>query len=73
VASGERYLHELGFQTVRVRHHGQVARIEVAPQEIERLLVMGEPISACFRSLGFPYVTADLTGYRTGSLNEVLT
>jgi uncharacterized protein len=72
VAAGERYLHELGFGTVRVRHHGQVARIEVAPEEIERLVSMRESVSAHFRSLGLQYVTADLVGYRRGSLNEVL-
>ncbi|MGD0247447.1 MAG: ATP-dependent sacrificial sulfur transferase LarE [Candidatus Limnocylindrales bacterium] len=73
VASGERFLHELGFQTVRVRHHGQVARIEVAPEEIERLASLRQSVSAYFRSLGLQYVTADLIGYRQGSLNEVLT
>ena len=72
IAEGERYLHELGFQTVRVRHHGEVARIEVAPQEIERLASLRELVSAHFRSLGLPYVAVDLTGYRSGSLNEVL-
>jgi uncharacterized protein len=72
VASGERYLHELGFGTVRVRHHGQVARIEVAPEEVERLVSLRQPVSAYFRSLGLRYVTADLAGYRRGSLNEVL-
>jgi uncharacterized protein len=72
VAAGERYLHELGFGTVRVRHHGQVARIEVAPEEIERLVSLRESVSAHFRSLGLPYVAADLAGYRRGSLNEVL-
>lgn len=72
VAEGERHLHELGFRTVRVRHHGDVARIEVAPEEIERLAAMRTDVSAHLRSLGFAYVTADLAGYRTGSLNEVL-
>jgi uncharacterized protein len=72
VAGGERYLRELGFQTVRVRHHGQVARIEVDPQEIERLVSLRESVSACFRSLGLQYVAVDLIGYRRGSLNEVL-
>ena len=72
VADGERYLHELGFQTVRVRHHGQLARLEVAPNEIERLASMRQPVSDFFKSLGFHYVAVDLTGYRLGSLNEVL-
>lgn len=72
VADGERYLHELGFQTVRVRHHGQLARLEVAPQEIERLAALHQHVSEHFKSLGFHYVAVDLTGYRLGSLNEVL-
>ena len=72
VAGGERYLHELGFGTVRVRHHGLVARIEVVPEEIERLASLHELVSAYLRSLGFQYVTVDLIGYRQGSLNEVL-
>jgi uncharacterized protein len=72
VADGERYLQELGFQTVRVRHHGQLARLEVAPVEIERLASMRQPVSDYFKSLGFHYVAVDLNGYRLGSLNEVL-
>ncbi len=72
VAAGERYLHELGFQTVRVRHHGQLARLEVAPDEIERLAALRQSVSGYFKSLGFHYVAVDLTGYRLGSLNEVL-
>jgi len=72
VAEGERYLRELGFQTVRVRHHGPMARIEVAPDEVARLLPMPEPVAACLRSLGFEDVTVDPAGYRRGSLNEAL-
>jgi len=73
VADGERYLHGLGFATVRVRHHGQLARLEVAPDEIERLAALHQSVSDHFKSLGFHYVAVDLTGYRLGSLNEVLT
>ena len=72
VAEGERYLHEHGFKTVRVRHHGQLARIEVALDEIERLASSHQSVSDFFKSLGFHYVALDLTGYRQGSLNEVL-
>ena len=72
VAEGERYLYGLGFRTVRVRHHGQLARLEVAPDEIERLASLREQVSDAFKTLGFHYVAADLTGYRVGSLNEVL-
>jgi len=72
VEAGERYLHDLGFQLVRVRHHGQLARLEVAPDEIERLAALHQSVSDHFKSLGFHYVAVDLTGYRLGSLNEVL-
>jgi uncharacterized protein len=72
VAEGECYLHALGFQTVRVRHHGQLARLEVSPDEIEHLASLHQPVSNYFKSLGFHYVSVDLTGYRLGSLNEVL-
>jgi uncharacterized protein len=72
VGGAERYLHKLGFPTVRVRDHGQVARIEVAPEEIERLASLRESVSDRLRSLGYRYVTVDLSGYRRGSLNEVL-
>jgi len=72
VAEGERFLQELGFQNVRVRHHGQLARLEVAPDEIERLVAVREQIATYFKSLGFNYIAADLNGYRLGSLNEVL-
>lgn len=72
VANGERYLHELGFRIVRVRHHGTMARLEVAPDEIERLVAMREEVAAYFKTMGFNYIAADLNGYRLGSLNEVL-
>lgn len=72
VAQGERYLHEHGFRVVRVRHHGAIARLEVAPGEIERLVAMREDVTAYFKSLGFTYASVDLSGYRLGSLNEVL-
>lgn len=72
VANGERFLQELGFQNVRVRHHGQLARLEVAPDEIERLVAVREQVATYFKSLGFNYIAADLNGYRLGSLNEVL-
>jgi uncharacterized protein len=72
VAEGERYLRELGFRIVRVRHHGRMARIEVAPDEIERLIPMCESVAAHLRSLGFQQVTVDPAGYRRGSLNEAL-
>jgi uncharacterized protein len=57
---------------VRVRHHGSVARIEVEPEKIKHLVDLHEPVTNYFKSLGFHYTAVDLTGYRSGSLNEVL-
>jgi uncharacterized protein len=70
----EMALKELGFRQVRVRHHGDVARIEVAEEEIRRALdpEMARRMSAALKAVGFKYVTLDLEGYRTGSLNEAL-
>jgi uncharacterized protein len=69
---GEEFLNSLGFYQVRVRHHDKIARIEVMPEELAKVLEHREEIYAKFRSLGFSYVTLDLQGYRTGSMNEVL-
>ncbi len=70
----EEYLHELGFSQVRVRFHNEIARIELDPQEIANLLDnnLREKIAQRFTELGFTYVTVDLRGYRTGSMNEPL-
>ena len=75
VARGEKFLRERGFRQVRVRHHDKLARIEVAPEELDRLLEapMRREVSAHLLQLGFRYVTVDLIGYRTGSLNEGVT
>ena len=74
VESGEAFLVGNGFSDVRVRHHGSIARIEVPPSDIER--IAGEEnrkkIVEHFKKLGFLWVTVDLEGYRTGSLNEML-
>jgi len=74
VDKAEMALKQLGFRQVRVRHHGDVARIEVAEEEMPRALdpEMTRRMSAALRALGFKYVTLDLEGYRTGSLNEAL-
>ncbi len=67
-------LREIGFRQLRVRHHGDVARIELAPEEI-RDIGEGDRLrrmSRALHDLGFKYVALDLDGYRTGSLNEVL-
>ncbi|MEK6322588.1 MAG: ATP-dependent sacrificial sulfur transferase LarE [Acidobacteriota bacterium] len=74
VDKAEIALKQLGFRQVRVRHHGDVARIEVAEEEMPRALdpEMAHRMSAALKALGFKYVTLDLEGYRTGSLNEAL-
>jgi uncharacterized protein len=72
VAEGEAFLRGLGLRQVRVRHHGEIARIEVAPEEMDRLLLPEHRAAAAekLRALGFRHVAVDLLGYRTGSLNE---
>jgi uncharacterized protein len=74
VDAAEQRLIDLGFRQVRVRHHGTVARIEVPPDDIARLVQPGvrEVVVQTLKELGYQYVTLDLTGYRTGSLNEEL-
>ena len=74
VDKAEIALKQLGFRQVRVRHHGDVARIEVGEEEMGRALdpEMVRQMSAALKPLGFKYVTLDLEGYRTGSLNEAL-
>lgn len=70
----EEYLRGLGFRQVRVRHHDQVARIELPPEDMPRVFSDGlaEGITRHLRGLGFRYVALDLLGYRTGSMNEGL-
>ncbi|MCC6955455.1 MAG: ATP-dependent sacrificial sulfur transferase LarE [Anaerolineales bacterium] len=70
IESAENFLWERGFKQCRVRHHGEIARIEVAVEEMDRLVAMGAEIYKELHGLGFTYVTMDLAGYRTGSLNE---
>ena len=74
VENGEEELKALGFRQFRVRFHGEVARIEIAKEEMEKALTleMARTFTAIFKRLGFQYVTLDLEGYRQGSLNEVL-
>ena len=70
VDRAEQLLLDLGFHQVRVRIHGQLARIETDPAEFEKLLSEREKVVPALRDFGFTYVTMDLTGYRTGSMNE---
>ena len=72
VAQGEAYLRALNFHVVRVRNNGPLARIEVPTEEIERLVRLRETITGYFKQIGFQYVTVDLEGFRSGSMNEVL-
>ena len=62
----------LGLAQMRVRSHGDMARIEVPPADIPRIAARAEEIAAALKSFGFAYVALDLQGYRTGSLNETL-
>jgi pyridinium-3,5-biscarboxylic acid mononucleotide sulfurtransferase len=74
VDRGEEILREFGFREFRVRHHDQLVRIEIAPAEMDRVLrkdLIAE-LARRFRELGFKYVTLDLEGFRSGSMNEVL-
>lgn len=74
VQKAEDYLYKLGFRQIRVRHHDSTARIEVHPKDIQRLasLSLRNKIVDKFKNIGYCYITLDLQGYRTGSLNEVL-
>jgi len=74
VRRAEGLLRELGFRQVRVRSHGNMARIEVEPDQVARAVEPGvrEKILAVFHDIGFVYIAVDLVGYRTGSLNEEL-
>jgi len=70
IESAESAIKALGFKQVRVRHHGDVARIEVEPAEIARLVSEREQVVEALRSAGYKFVSLDLEGYATGSLNR---
>jgi pyridinium-3,5-biscarboxylic acid mononucleotide sulfurtransferase len=74
IERGESILREMGFRQFRVRHHGDLARIEIAQEEMERALRIdvARSVAERFRAAGFLYVTLDLDGYRQGSLNAAL-
>jgi pyridinium-3,5-biscarboxylic acid mononucleotide sulfurtransferase len=72
VSAAEQSLRELGLSQFRVRSHGPVARIEIAPDELQTAWDLRERIASEVRSAGFAYASLDLDGYRTGSMNEVL-
>ena len=74
VEAGEDALRELGFTQARVRHHGEIVRIEIAREELDRAFnpEMAARLVPIFKKLGFKYVTLDCEGYRSGSMNAVL-
>jgi len=74
VEKGEESLRLLGFRELRVRHHGELARVEIARAELARALTMEmlDAITAALRQVGFQYVTLDCAGFRSGSMNVVL-
>lgn len=72
VAAAERALRELGFRGFRVRHHEEIARLEVQPADLPRVVELREQIVERLRAAGYRFVTLDLEGYRSGSLNTTL-
>jgi uncharacterized protein len=72
IEDAEAFLHTSGFAQVRVRVHGKIARIEVPAPDMPALLSMHRAVAETLRSIGFTYVTLDLWGYRSGSMDEVL-
>ncbi|MEO6391726.1 MAG: ATP-dependent sacrificial sulfur transferase LarE, partial [Pyrinomonadaceae bacterium] len=74
VERGEAALREHGFREFRVRHHDQIARLEISPVEFDRVLdrELIDSLADEFRAIGFRYVTLDLHGFRSGAMNEVL-
>jgi len=72
VERAEQFLMDIGFGQVRVRSHGDLARIEVCAADIPKAVEQREKIHAALKGFGFAYVALDLLGYRTGSMNEVL-
>ncbi len=72
VAAAETGLRELGFRGFRVRHHGTVARLEIAPEQMVEAFQRAAEVTAMVKKAGYQYVTIDLDGYRSGSMNEVL-
>ncbi len=72
VEQAERALHDLGLGQLRVRHHDQIARIEVEVEDFDRLLAHRQAILAALQQIGYQYVTLDLAGFRSGSMNEIL-
>ena len=70
IGAAEAFLRALGFRQLRVRHHGEVARIEVEAEDLARVIEHRERIVTRFKNLGYKYVALDLAGFRSGSMNE---
>ena len=72
VEKAENYLAELGFLRLRVRHHGEIARIEVPEESFDQVIKQRSLIIAALEKIGFSYITLDIKGFRSGSMNEVV-
>lgn len=72
VERAEAVLHGMGLRQLRVRHHGQVARIEAEPADFPRLLEHRSQIVSALNALGYTYVSLDLAGFRSGSMNDII-
>ncbi len=74
IEAGEKFLHDLGIRQVRLRHHGNIARIETEAKDLSVIMSNGnrKAVNAYLKSLGYTYVTLDLGGFHSGSLNAVL-
>jgi uncharacterized protein len=72
IGAAEAFLRQLGLRQLRVRHHGDVARIEVEAQDVQAVVEERERIVRRLKGLGYKYVALDLAGFRSGSMNDVL-
>jgi uncharacterized protein len=72
VERAEAVLKSMGFNQLRVRHHGQIARIEVPFNEFQKIIEGKSFIITKFKEIGYYYITLDLAGFRSGSMNEVI-
>jgi pyridinium-3,5-biscarboxylic acid mononucleotide sulfurtransferase len=74
IGEAERFLHSLGFTQLRVRHHDKIARLEFLKEEMSRLQETGlaDKIASKLKEIGFTYITVDLQGYRSGSMNDTI-
>jgi uncharacterized protein len=73
IESAEEYLRSLGFNEFRVRHHEDIARIEVAPEDFKKILKHRSQITQSLEKIGYDYITLDIKGFQSGSMNKGLT